>query len=93
MTWPLLGVVWFSLQTVFNSMCGYETLGIEESLIKGRIYINGCLNKIVLWGKQNLMLVGGISISLLFIEVRHAFKHFLFLHVYLEIHRNGISQT
>lgn len=81
----------FSLQTVFNSMCGYKTQGMEESLIKQRIYVNGCLNKIVLWGKQNLLLVGGISIGLLCLEVRHAYKHFIILHVSLEIHRNGIG--
>ncbi|KAI5626674.1 hypothetical protein C0J50_13963, partial [Silurus asotus] len=56
-------------ETVFNTMCGYKTQGIEESLIKERIYIPGCLNKIVLWGKQNLLLVGGISISLLCLEI------------------------
>ncbi|XP_034164455.1 tetraspanin-33 isoform X2 [Pangasianodon hypophthalmus] len=56
-------------ETVFNSMCGYKSQGIDESLVKERIYINGCLNKIVLWGKQNLLLVGGISISLLCLEI------------------------
>ncbi|XP_053491072.1 tetraspanin-33 isoform X3 [Ictalurus furcatus] len=56
-------------ETVFNSMCGYKTQGMEESLIKQRIYVNGCLNKIVLWGKQNLLLVGGISIGLLCLEI------------------------
>ncbi|KAK3533520.1 hypothetical protein QTP70_023338 [Hemibagrus guttatus] len=63
-------------ETVFNSMCGYKTQGMEESFIKKRIYINGCLKKIVQWGKQNLLLVGGISIGLLCLEVRCAFKHF-----------------
>ncbi|MCJ8737866.1 hypothetical protein PDJAM_G00029020 [Pangasius djambal] len=56
-------------ETVFNSMCGYKTQGMEESLVKDRIYINGCLKKIVLWGKQNLLLVGGISVSLLCLEI------------------------
>ncbi|XP_053539256.1 tetraspanin-33 isoform X2 [Ictalurus punctatus] len=56
-------------ETVFNSMCGYKSQGMEESLIKQRIYVNGCLNKIVLWGKQNLLLVGGISIGLLCLEI------------------------
>ncbi|KAG7327684.1 hypothetical protein KOW79_009290 [Hemibagrus wyckioides] len=56
-------------ETVFNSMCGYKTQGTEESFIKKRIYINGCLKKIVQWGKQNLLLVGGISIGLLCLEI------------------------
>ncbi|TSM94659.1 Tetraspanin-33 [Bagarius yarrelli] len=56
-------------ETVFNSMCGYKTQGTGESLVKERIYINGCLDRIVLWGKQNLLLVGGISISLLCLEI------------------------
>ncbi|KAF5909988.1 tetraspanin-33-like [Clarias magur] len=55
--------------TVFNSMCGYKSQGMEESFIKKRIYSSGCLNKIVLWGKQNLLLVGGISIGLLCLEI------------------------
>lgn len=81
-------------QTVFNSMCGYKTQAMEESLIKERIYINGCLMKIVQWGKHNLLLVGGISISFICLEVWHAFKlilhflYFLIFNVSLESHGN-----
>ncbi|KAK2869037.1 hypothetical protein Q7C36_000908 [Tachysurus vachellii] len=56
-------------ETVFNSMCGYKTQGTDESYIKERIYINGCLKIIVQWGKQNLLLVGGISVGLLCLEI------------------------
>ncbi|KAM9460845.1 tetraspanin-33 [Clarias gariepinus] len=56
-------------ETVFNSMCGYKSQGKTESLVMERIYIHGCLNKMVLWGKQNLLLVGGISIGLLCLEI------------------------
>ncbi|XP_072517223.1 tetraspanin-33 [Salminus brasiliensis] len=56
-------------ETVFNSMCGYETQRRRESVLSERIYTNGCLDKIVLWGKQNLLLVGGMSISLLCLEI------------------------
>ncbi|XP_066504217.1 tetraspanin-33 [Hoplias malabaricus] len=56
-------------QTVFNTMCGYGTQRREESSLSERIYINGCVEKIVLWGKQNLLLVGGMSVSLLCLEI------------------------
>ncbi|KAI4904221.1 hypothetical protein NFI96_031749 [Prochilodus magdalenae] len=56
-------------ESVFNTMCGYDTQRREESSLRGRIYTNGCLEKIVLWGKQNLLLVGGMSIGLLCLEV------------------------
>uniref|UniRef100_A0A3B1K0B7 Tetraspanin-33 n=1 Tax=Astyanax mexicanus TaxID=7994 RepID=A0A3B1K0B7_ASTMX len=55
-------------ETVFNSMCGYETQR-DESSPSERIYTKGCLEKIVLWGKQNLLLVGGMSVSLLCLEI------------------------
>ncbi|XP_017569778.1 tetraspanin-33 [Pygocentrus nattereri] len=56
-------------ETVFNSMCGYNTQRMEEVSVRERIYTNGCLKKIVLWGKHNLLLVGGMSISLLCLEI------------------------
>lgn len=55
-------------ETVFNSMCGYETQR-DDSSPGERIYTNGCLEKMVLWGKQNLLLVGGMSVSLLCLEI------------------------
>lgn len=55
-------------ETVFNSMCGYETQK-KHSSPSERIYINGCLEKMVQWGKQNLLLVGGMSVSLLCLEI------------------------
>uniref|UniRef100_A0A4W4HJ65 Tetraspanin n=1 Tax=Electrophorus electricus TaxID=8005 RepID=A0A4W4HJ65_ELEEL len=56
-------------ETVFNSMCGYESQRKEESSIRKHIHTHGCLAKIVLWGEQNLSLVGGISISSLCLEI------------------------
>ncbi|XP_076880887.1 tetraspanin-33 [Brachyhypopomus gauderio] len=56
-------------ETVFNSMCGYESQRKEESSIKKQIYTHGCLDKIVLWGEQNLLLLGGFSTSLLCLEI------------------------
>ncbi|XP_062869490.1 tetraspanin-33 [Trichomycterus rosablanca] len=56
-------------ETVFNTMCGFETQRKKESSIKEHVHINGCLDKIVVWGQQNLLLIGGISISLLCLEI------------------------
>lgn len=61
--------VWLP-QTVFNTMCGYETQSMEESEALEDIFIIGCLDKIVRWGKNNLLLVGGITVGLLCLEVR-----------------------
>ncbi|TRY57434.1 hypothetical protein DNTS_031423 [Danionella cerebrum] len=72
-------------ETVFNSMCGYETQKRTESVASQFIYTSGCLEEMVWWGKQNLLLVGGITLALLFIEVSLTFflQHFIFtLNIY-----------
>lgn len=57
-------------QTVFNTMCGYETQSMEETEAVEDIFIIGCLDKIARWGKNNLLLVGAITVGLLCLEVR-----------------------
>ncbi|XP_062412133.1 tetraspanin-33 isoform X2 [Sardina pilchardus] len=56
-------------ETVFNTMCGYETQSMEEMEAVQDIFIIGCLDKIVRWGKNNLLLAGGITVGLLCLEV------------------------
>ncbi|KAK6320541.1 hypothetical protein J4Q44_G00096480 [Coregonus suidteri] len=56
-------------ETVFNTMCGYEVQSMEESSAGRTVYTNGCLDKVVWWGKQNLFLVGGITVGLLCLEL------------------------
>ncbi|XP_051967284.1 tetraspanin-33 [Xyrauchen texanus] len=55
-------------ETVFNSMCGYETQK-TKTVSSQFIHTIGCLDKIVWWGKQNLLLVGGITLVLLCLEI------------------------
>ncbi len=50
-------------------MCGYETQKMKKSVVSRLIYTIGCLDEIVWWGKQNLLLVGGMTLALLCIEV------------------------
>ncbi|KAG9350797.1 hypothetical protein JZ751_024686 [Albula glossodonta] len=56
-------------ETVLNTMCGYEVQGLEKPYAEKTIYIAGCLEKIVRWGKQNLLLVGGMAVGLLGLEM------------------------
>ncbi|KAL2090164.1 hypothetical protein ACEWY4_014852 [Coilia grayii] len=56
-------------ETVFNTMCGYKTQNIEEAKAKEDVFIIGCLDNIVHWGKKNLWLVGGMTIGLLCLEL------------------------
>ncbi|XP_042621704.1 tetraspanin-33-like [Cyprinus carpio] len=50
-------------ETVFNSMCGYETQKMKNSVVSRLIYTTGCLDEIVWWGKQNLLLICMMSLS------------------------------
>ncbi|XP_031430132.1 tetraspanin-33 [Clupea harengus] len=56
-------------ETVFNTMCGYETQSMEETEAAQDVFIIGCLDKIARWGKKNLLLVGGITVGLLCLEL------------------------
>uniref|UniRef100_A0A8C1ESQ0 Zgc:113223 n=1 Tax=Cyprinus carpio carpio TaxID=630221 RepID=A0A8C1ESQ0_CYPCA len=49
-------------ETVFNSMCGYETQKMKNSVVSRLIYTTGCLDEIVWWGKQNLLLINDLSV-------------------------------
>uniref|UniRef100_A0A3Q1GEL3 Tetraspanin n=1 Tax=Acanthochromis polyacanthus TaxID=80966 RepID=A0A3Q1GEL3_9TELE len=56
-------------QTVLNTMCGYGMQQEEESLARHDIFTTGCLEKIVSWAKNNLLLVAGLTGGLLLLEV------------------------
>ncbi|KAG5276477.1 hypothetical protein AALO_G00132500 [Alosa alosa] len=58
-----------SNETVFNTMCGYKTQSMKEMKAVHDIFIIGCLDKIVRWGKNNLFLAGGITVGLLCLEL------------------------
>lgn len=59
----------FSMQTVHNTMCGYGMQREKEGLARNNIFTLGCLEKILLWAKNNLRLVGGLTAGLLLLEV------------------------
>lgn len=50
-------------------MCGYGMQQLEESLARQDIFTIGCLEKILWWARNNLLLVGGLLVGLLLLEV------------------------
>ncbi|XP_074524411.1 tetraspanin-33 [Halichoeres trimaculatus] len=56
-------------QTVLNTMCGYGVHQLEESSAAQEVFTIGCLEKIVWWAKNNLLLVAGLTAGLLLLEV------------------------
>ncbi|KAM4548014.1 tetraspanin-33 [Odontesthes bonariensis] len=56
-------------QTVLNTMCGYGMQQLEESLARGDIFTPGCLENIIWWAKNHLLLVAGLTGGLLLLEV------------------------
>ncbi|XP_037624927.1 tetraspanin-33 isoform X3 [Sebastes umbrosus] len=56
-------------QTVLNTMCGYGMQQLEELSAGQDVFTIGCLEKIVWWAKNNLLLVGGLTAGLLLLEV------------------------
>ncbi|XP_053311999.1 tetraspanin-33-like [Spea bombifrons] len=56
-------------QNVINTMCGYETQNLMQWDAGDRIYVEGCLNKIVSWGRGNLLLLGGVAMGLIVLEI------------------------
>ncbi|XP_028254849.1 tetraspanin-33 isoform X2 [Parambassis ranga] len=56
-------------QTVLNTMCGYGMQQLGEPLARQNIFTIGCLEKIIWWAKNNLLLVAGLSGGLLLLEV------------------------
>lgn len=63
------GVCCCPLQTVLNTMCGYGKQRLEERLARQKIFTVGCLEKIVWWATNNLLLVAGLTGGLLLLEV------------------------
>lgn len=59
----------FPLQTVLNTMCGYGMQQLEERSARQDVFTIGCLEKIVSWAKNNLLLVAGLTGGLLLLEV------------------------
>ncbi|XP_026179331.1 tetraspanin-33 isoform X2 [Mastacembelus armatus] len=56
-------------QTVRNTMCGYGKQQLEERLAQKNIFTTGCLQQIIWWAKNNLLLVAGLTAGLLLLEV------------------------
>uniref|UniRef100_A0A8C4SJ42 Tetraspanin n=1 Tax=Erpetoichthys calabaricus TaxID=27687 RepID=A0A8C4SJ42_ERPCA len=58
-------------ETVINTMCGYGVQSQREWDLIDKIYVEGCLDKVVVWGRQNLLAIGGITLGLFVLEVSH----------------------
>lgn len=56
-------------QTVLNTMCGYGVQEDDEFSARDEIFTLGCLEKTILWAKNHLLLVTGLSAGLLLLEV------------------------
>ncbi|KAJ6633998.1 hypothetical protein lerEdw1_014205 [Lerista edwardsae] len=56
-------------EAILNTMCGYGTQSLKAWQAESRVYIEGCLAKIVRWGQNNLLLVAGLAIGLLVLEI------------------------
>ncbi|XP_029285853.1 tetraspanin-33 [Cottoperca gobio] len=56
-------------QTVLNTMCGYGMQQLEERLAGQDVFTIGCLERIVWWAKNHLLLVAGLTAGLLLLEV------------------------
>ncbi|KAK5613998.1 hypothetical protein CRENBAI_013231 [Crenichthys baileyi] len=56
-------------QTVLNTMCGYGMQQEQKGSAKGDIFTIGCLEKIIMWAQNNLLLVAGLTAGLLLLEV------------------------
>ncbi|XP_045897626.1 tetraspanin-33 [Micropterus dolomieu] len=56
-------------QTVLNTMCGYGMQHLEERMAGKNVFTIGCLEKIIWWAKNHLLLVAGLTAGLLLLEV------------------------
>lgn len=56
-------------QTVINTMCGYGTQNLKKWHVEHQIFVDGCLNTIVSWGRGNLLFLGGIAMGLILLEI------------------------
>lgn len=50
-------------------MCGYGMQQLDERSAGQDVFTIGCLEKIVWWAKNNLLLVAGLTAGLLLLEV------------------------
>ncbi|XP_078525060.1 tetraspanin-33-like [Lissotriton helveticus] len=57
-------------QIIINTMCGYETQNVRSWHAAERVNVDGCLEKMVAWGKGNLLMVAGVALGLVFLEVK-----------------------
>lgn len=60
-------------------MCGYGMQQLEELSAGQDVFTIGCLEKIVWWAKNNLLLVGGLTAGLLLLEVTLQLYWLIFL--------------
>lgn len=56
-------------QTVLNTMCGYGVQEMEEFSAREEVFTLGCLERTILWAKNHLLLVLGLTAGLLLLEV------------------------
>ncbi|XP_047443950.1 tetraspanin-33 isoform X2 [Mugil cephalus] len=56
-------------QTVLNTMCGYGAQTQDEASAAQLVFTVGCLERIVWWAKNNLLLVAGLTAGLLLLEI------------------------
>ncbi|XP_053558871.1 tetraspanin-33-like isoform X2 [Bombina bombina] len=54
---------------IINTMCGYETQNLKTWDAEEYINTEGCLEKIVNWGRGNLLLLGGLAMGLILLEI------------------------
>lgn len=57
------------LQSVLNTMCGYGVQRLDESSANQLVSTPGCLQELLRWSSNNLLLVGGLLGALLLLEV------------------------
>lgn len=56
-------------QTVLNTMCGYGMQELKEFSARDKVFTVGCLEKTIVWAKNHLLLVTGLTAGLLLLEV------------------------
>ncbi|KAG8126750.1 hypothetical protein E2320_021846 [Naja naja] len=56
-------------EVMLNTMCGYGTQNLKGWQAENLVYTEGCLEKIVHWGRSNLLLMAGLAFGLLVLEV------------------------
>ncbi|XP_063311496.1 tetraspanin-33-like isoform X1 [Pelobates fuscus] len=67
-------------ENVINTMCGYETQRLKRWDAEDRIFVDGCLDKIVSWGRVNLLFLGGLATGLIILELFIIFLAFVLIY-------------